>query len=50
MNAPRRWLDEGGGSTPSERDLLRSALSGMALQREAILEDLSTGKGELRVG
>jgi CRP-like cAMP-binding protein len=31
-------------------DLLRSALSGMALQREAILDDLSTGKGELRVG
>ncbi len=31
-------------------DLVRSALSGLALQREAILGDLSTGKEELRVG
>jgi CRP-like cAMP-binding protein len=31
-------------------DLVRSALSGMALEREAILDDLSTGQGELRVG
>ncbi len=31
-------------------DLVRSALSAMALQREAILDDLSTGKGELHVG
>ncbi len=31
-------------------DLVRAALSGMALQREAILGDLSTGRGELRVG
>jgi CRP-like cAMP-binding protein len=31
-------------------DLVRSALSEMALQRESILDDLSTGKGELRVG
>jgi len=27
MNAPRRWLDEGGGATPGERDLLRSGLA-----------------------
>jgi hypothetical protein len=27
MNAPRRWIDEGGSATPLERDLLRSALS-----------------------
>lgn len=40
------WLD----LMEEHFDLLRSALSGMALQREAILDDLSTGKGELRVG
>jgi hypothetical protein len=27
MNAPKRWLDEGGGATPGERDLLRSGLA-----------------------
>ena len=27
MNAPRRWIDEGGSATPFERDLLRSARS-----------------------
>jgi hypothetical protein len=27
MSAPKRWLDEGGGATPNERDLLRSASS-----------------------
>jgi CRP-like cAMP-binding protein len=31
-------------------DLVRSALADLALQREAILDDLSTGKDELRVG
>jgi len=27
MSVPRRWIDDGGGSTSTERDLLRSALS-----------------------
>ena len=27
MSVPRRWLDDGGSATPSEREILRSALS-----------------------
>jgi hypothetical protein len=51
MNAPRRWLDDGGGATPGERDLLRSGLGmdpppdAQAKVWAAILAGLPAGAG-----